>query len=39
MRYFVLMTKLCNQTVGKMIFGIRVISKDGAKLKWGTCSI
>ena len=34
--YFVLMTKLCNQTVGKMIFGIRVISKDGRKLKWGT---
>lgn len=34
--YFVLMTKLCNQTVGKMIFGIRVISKDGEKLKWGT---
>ena len=30
------MTKLCNQTVGKMIFGIRVISKDGAKLKWST---
>lgn len=34
--YFVLMTKLCSQTVGKMIFGIRVISKDGEKLKWGT---
>ncbi|WP_277585525.1 RDD family protein [Psychrobacillus antarcticus] len=34
--YFVLMTKLCNQTVGKMIFGIRVISKDGGNLKWGT---
>lgn len=34
--YFVLMTKLCSQTVGKMIFGIRVISKDGGKLKWGT---
>ncbi|MFJ7827065.1 RDD family protein [Psychrobacillus sp. NPDC096623] len=32
--YFVLMTKFCNQTVGKMIFGIRVISKDGEKLKW-----
>ena len=34
--YFIVMTKLCNQTVGKMIFGIRVISKDGAKLKWST---
>ncbi|WP_427137139.1 RDD family protein [Psychrobacillus psychrodurans] len=34
--YFVLMTKLCSQTVGKMVFGIRVISKDGGKLKWGT---
>ena len=34
--YFVVMTKLCNQTVGKMIFGIRVISKDGGKLKWST---
>jgi uncharacterized RDD family membrane protein YckC len=34
--YFVVMTKLCNQTVGKMIFGIRVISKDGSKLKWNT---
>lgn len=34
--YFVVMTKLCNQTVGKMIFGIRVISIDGKKLKWST---
>lgn len=34
--YFVLMTKLCSQTVGKMIFGIKVISKDGGKLKWST---
>lgn len=34
--YFVLMTKLCSQTVGKMIFGIEVISKDGGKLKWST---
>ena len=34
--YFIVMTKLCNQTVGKMIFGIRVISKDGGKLKWST---
>ncbi|MER2079401.1 RDD family protein [Psychrobacillus psychrotolerans] len=34
--YFVLMTKLCSQTVGKMILGIKVISKDGGKLKWST---
>ena len=34
--YFVLMTKFCNQTIGKMIFGIRVISKDGGQLKWST---
>lgn len=34
--YFVLMTKYCSQTVGKMIFGIRVVSKNGAKLSWGT---
>ncbi|WP_144510922.1 RDD family protein [Bacillus sp. FJAT-22090] len=34
--YFVLMTKFCNQTVGKMIFGIRVVSKYGGKLKWST---
>ncbi|MDI2586137.1 RDD family protein [Psychrobacillus sp. NEAU-3TGS] len=34
--YFVLMTKFCSQTVGKMIFGIRVISKNGVKLTWST---
>ncbi|TQR08449.1 RDD family protein [Psychrobacillus soli] len=34
--YFVLMTKFCSQTVGKMIFGIRVVSKDGANLTWST---
>lgn len=34
--YFVLMTKFCSQTVGKMIFGIRVVSKEGGKLKWST---
>ncbi len=33
--YFILMTKLFSQTVGKMIFGIRVIAKDGTKLSWG----
>ncbi|MFJ5768300.1 RDD family protein [Psychrobacillus sp. NPDC093180] len=34
--YFVLMTKFCCQTVGKMIFGIRVVSKNGDKLTWST---
>lgn len=34
--YFVLMTKFFSQTVGKMIFGIRVVSKGEGKLSWGT---
>ncbi|AZB43937.1 RDD family protein [Bacillus sp. FJAT-42376] len=35
--YFVLMTKFLNQTLGKMIFGIRVISfKEEKPLTWGT---
>lgn len=34
--YFVLMTKFCSQTVGKMILGIRVITKDGGTLTWST---
>ncbi|WP_391116416.1 RDD family protein [Psychrobacillus sp. L3] len=34
--YFVLMTKFFNQTVGKMIFGILVISKNNDKLTWST---
>ncbi|WP_225986032.1 RDD family protein [Psychrobacillus glaciei] len=34
--YFVLMTKFFNQTVGKMIFGILVISKNDDKLTWST---
>ena len=33
--YFVFMTKLCSQTIGKMIFGIRVVSNNGEKLTWG----
>ena len=36
MLIFVVMTKFCNQTVGKMIFGIRVISNESSKLKWST---
>lgn len=34
--YFVLMTKFFEQTVGKMIFGLRVISLKEDKLSWGT---
>ncbi|MGD6816865.1 RDD family protein [Metabacillus sp. 84] len=35
--YFVLMTKFFSQTLGKMIFGIRVVSfKEEKPLSWGT---
>lgn len=34
--YFVLMTKYFNQTLGKMVFGIRVIDLKSEKLSWGT---
>lgn len=34
--YFVLMTKLLGQTLGKMIMGIKVVSKDGHLLSWLT---
>lgn len=35
--YFILMTKLTNgQTLGKMVFGIRVISLKEEKLSWTT---
>ncbi|PMC37194.1 hypothetical protein CJ195_13330 [Bacillus sp. UMB0899] len=34
--YFVFMTKFLNQTLGKMIFGLKVVSKDGRNLNWGT---
>lgn len=34
--YFVLMTKFYGQTLGKMIFGLRVISLHGEKLTWST---
>ena len=34
--YFTLMTKYLQQTVGKMIMGIRVAAKDGGKLTWGS---
>lgn len=34
--YFVLMTKYFSQTIGKMVFGIRVIELKGGKPSWGT---
>lgn len=33
--YFALMTKFLQQTVGKMIMGIRVEPKEGQQLTWG----
>ncbi|MFP7492322.1 RDD family protein [Terribacillus saccharophilus] len=32
--YFLVMTKWRGQTLGKMIFGLRVIRKDGGRLSW-----
>ncbi|SFL59268.1 Uncharacterized membrane protein YckC, RDD family [Gracilibacillus orientalis] len=32
--YFLLMTKFFNQTLGKMIFGLRVIRADSKSLRW-----
>lgn len=34
--YFVLMTKFFGQTLGKMVFGLKVIDLNGKKLSWGT---
>ncbi|WP_254778692.1 MULTISPECIES: RDD family protein [unclassified Bacillus (in: firmicutes)] len=34
--YFVLMTKFFGQTLGKMLFGLRVVNLSGDKLSWGT---
>lgn len=34
--YFVLMTRYFQQTLGKMVFGLKVISIDGTKLTWST---
>ncbi|MGE7836657.1 RDD family protein [Viridibacillus arvi] len=34
--YFVIMTKFLNQTVGKMVFGLKVIHVKEQKLKWST---
>src|SRR5699024_10483492 len=32
--YFLIMTKVYKQTVGKMIFGLKVIRKDQTPLRW-----
>ncbi len=34
--YFILMTKYFSQTIGKMVFGIKVIDLKGKKPSWGT---
>lgn len=34
--YFVIMTKICGQTLGKMIFGLKVITESGKPLSWAT---
>ena len=34
--YFVLMTKYFGQTLGKMVFGLRVVSLNDEKLNWST---
>lgn len=34
--YFVLMTKIFRQTLGKMVFGLKVIDLEGKELTWGT---
>jgi len=33
--YFVLMTKFFDQTLGKMVFGLKVVNLKGEKLSWG----
>jgi uncharacterized RDD family membrane protein YckC len=34
--YFVLMTKFFQQTLGKMVFGLKVVALDGGQLPWST---
>lgn len=34
--YFTLMTKYFQQTIGKIVLGIKVVPKLGAELSWGT---
>lgn len=35
--YFVLMTKFAQQTLGKMVLGLKVINKEGESLSWTDC--
>lgn len=37
--YFVLMTKYFNQTLGKMVFGLKVIDIKNDQLTWGNHSL
>ncbi|WP_110114117.1 RDD family protein [Bacillus sp. CGMCC 1.16541] len=32
--YFILMTKICGQTLGKMVFGLKVVQLNGEPLSW-----
>ncbi|MBS4216835.1 RDD family protein [Bacillus sp. FJAT-49711] len=34
--YFILMTKFYGQTLGKMVFGLKVVPLKGDRLTWGT---
>ena len=34
--YFVIMTKIFQQTLGKMVFGLKVVQANGEKLTWST---
>lgn len=34
--YFILLTKFLKQTLGKMVFGLRVEKENGEALDWGT---
>lgn len=34
--YFILMTKIFGQTLGKMVFGLKVVTLDGKPLSWST---
>ncbi|MFE8697017.1 RDD family protein [Cytobacillus sp. FJAT-53684] len=34
--YFVLMTRFFNQTLGKMVFGLKVVHLEGKSLSWST---
>nr|WP_246197136.1 RDD family protein [Cytobacillus depressus] len=34
--YFILMTRYFSQTLGKMVFGLKVVNLNGQQLTWGT---